>query len=212
MRPGLAIVVAGADGNVIAAFGNGRITENEQAFAAIGASGPGIANETGLAHGFDEGGVVIRRLPRRPAVLAQRNAATGFAAIGAAVQHERALGQLDHGALVHAKIGGAAQLPGLAVVVGIDDVRAASLLPACLVVLITVDAMVAGNHEASFGFAACELDAVAGASGVPVPIGFLDVGGDVARLRPGTAIVARRKHENAVVFAVEGKPDDAGVL
>ena len=51
-----------------------------------------------------------------------------------------------------------------------------------------------------------------GPVGVPGPVARLHVGGDIAGLGPGLAVVARTGDEDAVVVAVERQPDHAGRL
>src|SRR5690606_30527706 len=91
---------------------------------------------------------------------------------------ERAVFEFDHGGLVGVAFVNAADLPGGAVVVAVNDVR----LPRGGVVGVRV---IAGDHEA----AVAELDAVAGASGVPSPTISADVRGDVFGSGPGCAVV-----------------------
>src|SRR5262249_1779073 len=183
MGPGLTVVETRTDGDMIAALGNGGVAEKQNPVRVFLFRQPRISNEAGLADRFDESRIVVSRLPGRAAVFAERNSATGFAAIRAAVEHERAIGQLDDRALVHAKIGRAAELPCLAVIVGIDDVRAAGPVPVVLIVFVAVNAVIAGDDEAAFVFAASELNAVAWPGGIPVPVTLLGVSRNVAGLR-----------------------------
>ena len=69
-----------------------------------------------------------------------------MAAVGSHVQEEITIGQFDDRALIHKKVGAAADFPGLAMVIGIDDVRASGSIS----VFDSYEAMIAGYDKTAF--------------------------------------------------------------
>ncbi len=98
--------------------------------------------------------------------------------LGAVVEHDAAVGQLDGLVLVAAGPDGRARLPGGAVVVAVGAHRVVGAVPAQGVLL----------DQAALVGAVPQLDALAGGGEHAAPGGVLDVGGDPLVL-PGEAVV-----------------------
>src|SRR5690606_23748444 len=115
------------------------------------------------------------------------------------VQQQAAVSQLNDFAFI-ALIGrcASAELPRLAVVVGVNDVRVADLAR---------QLVVAGNDEAPLVLAAGELNASARAGGVPTPRLVLGFFGDFLWLGPRLAIVLRVADEDAPRIAAKAGLD-----
>ena len=181
LGPGLAVVGGLAQGHGVALTGVGVGEDEGVADAEHG----GLAEVAGLAEG--------RGLDLLPG-LPQVGGAGGDAGLGAAalagVQQQGAVGELDDGALGAAEGRGLGGGPGLAVVGGVDE-RA----------VVGGPAVVAPNLGGEDEGAVLQGDAGAGALEDAAPVGgvgviqALGLGGDVARLRPGLALVVGVGHE-----------------
>ena len=137
-----------------------------------------------------------------PALAPARVAAVALPVV-AHVEQQPAVGGLDELAFVGVDFGRAAQPPTRAVVVAIEDVRNRRRLACDRLTVVARDQQPSGVR------AALDLDADAGAGGVPAPAGLLDVGSDVARGRPGLAVIAAGGHQHLVVVAAKRHPHNA---
>ena len=123
-------------------------------------------------------------------------------AMVAAVEHHRAVFQFDRFALVEPVLRFGADFPGLSVVVAVDDMAVVGLRPARRQRLV-----VARYDQAAFVLAALELNARAGACGVPAPVLQLYRSGDFLRRAPGLSVVVGVGDKDATRILPVAGPD-----
>jgi hypothetical protein len=178
MRPSLAIIKTEAHRHVLPFFGVGGVGEKERLFALVA-----TAPKACLADRLGERRVEALVFPSHAAILAEGDLTVVLVAVVIAhVEHKPSVGELGHFAFVDLVLGrDAPKFPAFAVIVGVDDVG--------IVVLCGGFDVVAGDHEPVGVGAVQELDARAGAGGVPGPIRTFRGCRDLIGLGPRPALI-----------------------
>ena len=99
-------------------------------------------------------------------------------------------------AFVHSWLGTATALPGLPVVIAIDDMRSAFDGASIRGGIRYVVRMVARDDQPVFVATILNLNADARSSSVPTPSRVFDRSGDVRRLRPGHSVIVALREPN----------------
>src|SRR5262249_1590181 len=98
------------------------------------------------------------------------------------------------------------QLPGLAMVIAVKDVRMLRRFPFHFFAVITRD------DEPPLVGTVLHLDTDSGPRGIPGPVWLLHPLGDVSWFGPGAAIVAAVRDKHVLVIPAKGQPDRLGDL